>query len=47
MITPDQEVISIGEAHQGTETTLVVTSSYARNYYDLGIREIIAKPHVP
>jgi hypothetical protein len=47
VIDIDHEVISIGGTHQGADTALVVKPSYARNFYDFEIREIIAKPRIP
>jgi hypothetical protein len=47
VIDTDHEVISIGGTHQGVDTALVVKPSYARNFYDFEIREIIAKPRIP
>jgi len=47
VIDTDHEVISIGGTHQGADTALVVKPSYARNFYDFEIREIIAKPRIP
>ena len=46
-IKTDHEVISIGGTHQGADTALVVKPSYARDFYDFEIREIIAKPRIP
>lgn len=47
MINTDNEVISIGGTHRGADTALVVKPSYARNFYDFEIREIISKPRIP
>ncbi len=47
LIGTDHEVISIGGTHQGADTAIVVKPSYARNFLDFEIREILAKPRSP
>jgi len=47
LIPVDKEVLSIGGTSAGADTAIVVKPTYSRNFMDLEIREIIAKPRVP
>lgn len=42
-----QEVIAIAGTDDGADTAIVCKPAYARTFFDLEIREILAKPRVP
>jgi hypothetical protein len=42
-----QEVIAIGGTGSGADTAIVCWPAYPRTFYELQIREILAKPRVP
>jgi hypothetical protein len=44
LIPVDKEVISIAGSDQGADTALVIKPAYCTNFFDLRVREIIAKP---
>lgn len=47
LIEVDREVIAIAGTGSGADTAIVVKPSYAMNFRELEIREIIAKPRIP
>lgn len=44
LIPMDREVMAIAGTAEGTDTCIVVKPSYPRRFFDLEIREIVAKP---
>lgn len=44
LIPTDQEVVAIGGTSKGADTAIVLKPAHMHNYFDLEIREIIAKP---
>lgn len=44
LIPTDQEVISLGGTGRGVDTAVVLKPAHMNNYFDLEIRELIAKP---
>ena len=46
LIDVEKETISVGCTDRGADTAIVVKPSYARNFLDFEIREILAKPRV-
>jgi len=42
-----QEVVAIGGTGDGADTAIVCKPAYARTFYDLEIREVLAKPRIP
>lgn len=44
LIGVDKEVIAIAGTNGGADTAIVIKPSYSRKFYDLAVREIIAKP---
>lgn len=44
LIPTDREVIAIGGTSRGADTAIVLKAAHMHNYFDLEIREIIAKP---
>jgi hypothetical protein len=44
LIPTDREVIAIGGSSSGADTAIVLKPAHMNNFYDLEIREIIAKP---
>mgnify|MGYP000088288728 CR=1 FL=1 len=44
LIPTDTEVISVGGSGGGADTALVLKAAHMNNFFDLEIREIIAKP---
>lgn len=44
LIPTDREVIAIGGTSKGADTAIVLKAAHMHNYFDLEIREIIAKP---
>ena len=43
VINVDREVIAIAGTGEGTDTAVVIKPAYARRFFDLEIREILAK----
>lgn len=46
-IPTDKEVIAIAGTGGGADTAIVVRPSYPRKFFDLSIKEIVAKPREP
>ncbi len=44
LIPMDREVMAIAGTAEGTDTCIVVKPAYPRKFYELEIREIVAKP---
>lgn len=44
LIPTDHEVVSIGGTQSGADTAVVLKAAHMNNFFDLEIREIIAKP---
>jgi len=44
LIPTDREVIAIGGTGRGADTAIVVKAAHMNNFFDLEVREIIAKP---
>jgi hypothetical protein len=44
LIPTDREVIAIGGTGKGADTALVLKAAHMNNFFDLEVREIIAKP---
>ncbi len=44
LISMDREVMAIAGTSEGTDTCIVVKPAYPRKFYELEIREIVAKP---
>ncbi len=44
LIPTDREIIAIGGTGGGVDTAIVLKAAHMNNYFDLEIREIIAKP---
>ncbi len=44
LIPTDQEVVAIGGTSKGADSAIVLKPAHMNNYFDLEIREIIAKP---
>jgi len=44
LIPTGREVIAIGGSGSGADTAIVLQAAHMNNYFDLEIREIIAKP---
>ncbi len=47
LISLDKEVIAIGGSGSGADTAIVVKPAYPMRFFDMEIREIIAKPRIP
>jgi hypothetical protein len=47
LLDMDQEVIAIGGTDNGADTAIVCKPAYPRTFYDLEIREVLAKPRIP
>lgn len=47
LIGVDREVISIAGTGEGCDTAIVVKPAYPRNFKELEIREVLAKPRYP
>jgi len=47
LIPMDREVMAIAGTSMGTDTCIVVKPAYPRKFYELEIREIVAKPRSP
>lgn len=45
MITPDRDIVAIGGTGKGADTALRIRPANAATFFDLRIREVIAKPH--
>ena len=45
-VADDKEIISLGGSYEGADTAIVLVPSYARNFKDLRIREILCKPRI-
>ncbi|MEA3407436.1 MAG: pyruvate kinase alpha/beta domain-containing protein [Chloroflexota bacterium] len=43
----DEEVISIAGTGSGADTAIVCKPAYPRSFFDLEIREVLAKPRIP
>lgn len=43
----DREVLAIAGTGDGADTCIVVKPAYARRFFELEIREIVAKPRIP
>jgi hypothetical protein len=43
----DEEVISIAGTGSGADTAIVCKPAYPRTFFDLEIREVLAKPRIP
>jgi len=44
LIPTDREIISLGGSARGTDSAIVLKAAHMNNFFDLEIREIIAKP---
>jgi len=44
LIPTNQEIIAVGGTSRGADTAVVLKTAHMNNYFDLEIREIIAKP---
>jgi hypothetical protein len=44
LVPTDREIIAVGGTHGGADTALVLKAAHMNNFFDLEIREIIAKP---
>lgn len=44
LVPTDREIIAIGGTSKGADTAIVLKAAHMNNYFDLEIREIIAKP---
>lgn len=44
LIPTDQEIVAIGGTSKGADTAIVLKAAHTHSYFDLEIREIIAKP---
>jgi hypothetical protein len=44
LVPTDREVVAIGGTNKGADTAIVLKAAHMHNYFDLEIREIIAKP---
>ncbi|MGC9318871.1 MAG: pyruvate kinase alpha/beta domain-containing protein [Armatimonadota bacterium] len=44
MLNMDEEVIGIGGTNEGADTALVISPAFTNTFFDLRIREILAKP---
>jgi hypothetical protein len=42
-----REIIAIGGTGSGVNTAIVCKPAYPRTFYELEIREVLAKPRVP
>ena len=47
LINVDSEVVAIGGSSNGADTAIVIKPSYSKNFREIEIREIIAKPRKP
>jgi len=46
-VTMDQPVVAIAGTNEGADTALVVQPAHSNNFFDLYVKEIIAKPSEP
>jgi len=46
LIPIDREVMAIAGTSEGADTCIIVKSTYPRKFFDLEIREIVAKPRI-
>ena len=46
LIPEGMEIIAIGGTGRGADTALVIKSASASRFFDLEVREVIAKPRV-
>jgi hypothetical protein len=44
LIPTDEEIIAVGGTSRGADSAIVLKAAHMNNYFDLEIREIIAKP---
>ncbi len=44
LVPTDREIIAIGGSHRGADAAVVLKAAHMNNFFDLEIREIIAKP---
>ena len=44
LIPTDREIVAMGGTGRGADTAIVLKAAHMHNYFDLGIKEIIAKP---
>jgi hypothetical protein len=47
LLDMDREVISIAGTGEGADTAIVCKPAYPRTFFDLEIREVLAKPRIP
>jgi len=47
LINVDSEVVAIGGSSSGADTAIVIKPSYSKNFREIEILEIIAKPRIP
>jgi uncharacterized protein len=46
LIPMDREVMAIAGTAEGTDTCIIVKPAYPRKFYELEVREIVAKPRI-
>lgn len=44
LLSMDRDVLSLAGSNQGCDTALVITPAYTHQFFDLRIREVLAKP---
>lgn len=44
LIPTDQEIIAVGGTHGGCDSAVILKAAHMNNFFDLEIREILAKP---
>jgi hypothetical protein len=44
LVPTDREIIAVGGTGGGADTALVLTAAHMNNFFDLEVREIVAKP---
>lgn len=44
LIPTDQEIIAVGGTHGGCDSAVILQAAHMNNFFDLEIREILAKP---
>lgn len=44
LVPTDREIIAVGGSGRGADTAVVMRAAHMNNFFDLEIREIIAKP---
>ncbi|HHX65786.1 MAG TPA: hypothetical protein GX702_12950 [Chloroflexi bacterium] len=47
LLDMSQEVVSVAGTGSGADTAIVCKPAYARTFFDLEIREVLAKPRIP